>query len=196
MKVIRTPDTKPQKIISVYPLETIDASVSMQTNNIVKVQPNNFLLDNKIKTVLNSNSSSLLELNKPNISPKNNIINPNNHVIHNEINTFQEKSLVRRSESLKNDVVAVNISYSDPEKADSETNIDLTSTKIIAIDKLRASRHHNVSTMPSRSGARNILLDNAQTIAPLLLTKTTKVKENIIQTQGGNTDTSSENMLR
>lgn len=190
MKVVRTTET--QKIIPVYPLENVDASITSQTNNVVKVQPNNFLIDNKLKTMSNSNSSSLIDLNKSNYSPKNNLINPNNHVINNEINTFQDISFMR-TESLKVNTASTIKFKSNPEKADSETNIDITSTKNVLTDKLRASRHHHSSTTPSHGGTRNILLDNAQNVTPFVLP--TKPRESI-NAETTNTESSSENVLR
>lgn len=195
MKVVRTPEAKTHKIVPVYPLENIEAPVITQNNNVVKVQPNNFLIDNKLITLSNSNSSSSLDLNKSNNSPKNNLINPNNHVINNEINTFQDISYLRKSDGLRLNNI---ISNSDPEKADSETNVDITSMKNIISENLRASRHHHEDSMvvPSQSGTRNILLDNAQNIASIVLTKTAKMKNDIVQQETTNTEASSENMLR
>lgn len=194
MKVVRTPENNSQKVVPVYPLEAIDAPASTQTNNIVKVQPNNFLIDNKLKIHSNSNSSSLIDFNKSNYSPKNNLINPNNHVINNEINTFQDISYIRKADSLRQQTLTANILKSDQEKADSETNVDITSTKNIGT-KLRASKQQG-ATILSHVGTRNILLDNAHNITPMVLTKTTKNKEIVVQSEMANTETSSENMLR
>lgn len=216
MKVIRT-ESKVPKIIPVYPLETIDAPPSIQTtHNVVKVQPNNFLVDNKLHTLSNSNSSSLIDLNKSsssNHSPKNKLINPNNHVMNNEINAFHVAPLNANGNAnanvnassmsakpIKSAAAAAAAAMS--EKADSETNIDVTSRKNIVSDKSGASRLVHVPKTstplaPSSGVARNILLDNAQNVAPIVSTKT-KTKENVIvQVQSEeNTETSSENMLR
>lgn len=184
MKVVKA-ESKIPKVIPVYPLETIDIPATTQnTHNVVKVQPNNFLIDNKLQTLSNSNSSSLLDLNKSNQTPKIKLINPNSHIINNEVNALHVTPLA----------LALNVSpKSDTEKADSETNIDVTSAKNIISDKSRASRLVHVPKTRSSGGARNILLDNAQNVPPIVLTKL-KTRENIVQSEE-HTDTSSENML-
>lgn len=195
MKVIRTQETKAQKVVPVYPLESIDVPITI--NNVAKVQPNNFLADNKSKNATirnNSNSSSLIDLNKSNYSIKN--INPNNQVTNNEINVFQDISFVKRTENLRHHSNVPHVVNSDPEKADSETNVDVTSTKNIESYKSNASKCTRDVVAPSHgTGARNILLDNAQNIAPILLTKPAKAKEDVVQLDT-NTETSSENIPR
>lgn len=192
MKVVSTSENKTQKVVSIYPLENFDIPVSTSSNIVVKVQPNNFLLDNK-QVHSNSNSSSSLDLNKSNYSPKN---NPNSHVINNEINTFQDVAhLIRVGSGRHHNTTTV--IKSDPEKADSETNVDITSTKNIkSEEKIRSSKQIKDSTTPSRESTRNILFDNAQNITPIVLTKITKTKEEIVKQEMTNTESSSENMLR
>ncbi|XP_018574352.1 uncharacterized protein LOC108913306 [Anoplophora glabripennis] len=76
MKIVRSSDFKNNKNVPTS-LETVDLTPGV--NNIVKVQPNNFLNDTKSST--NSN-----------VSPKNSVINPNNHVISNELRVYQDGS--------------------------------------------------------------------------------------------------------
>lgn len=195
LKIVRTPETKSQKVVPVYPLENLDTlNVATQSNNVVKVQPNNFLIDNKFKTVPNSNGSSTLDLNKSNYSPKNNLTNPNNHITNNEILTCEDVTYVARNDTLIHRAITTKVSKSDPEKAESETNVDVTSSKNLPTDQSRASTFHQILMNPA--GARNILLDNTDNRAAIVLTKTIKIKENVVQLDTTNTETSSENMLR
>lgn len=132
--MVRNPEAKP--------LETMES-------NVVKVQPNNFLINNE------SNNSSLIDLssnltNSSNLSPK----NFSNTVIH-ERNQPLHHYLCKESSPAF-------------EKSDYENNIDKSSAKNTSSDRLKGPRF---CSMRLQSGSRNILLDNAQNnIAPVLYT--------------------------
>ncbi|KAJ8966564.1 hypothetical protein NQ314_003459 [Rhamnusium bicolor] len=186
MKLIGS-DLKTNKFVPVYPLDAIESPVTTQSsNNIVKVQPNNFLIDNK--TI--SNNSSLIDLNKSmpnqNLSPKNKVVNPNIPVIGSEIKTYQEVTFIKVNEILNKNTLNMDhhrlCDKSSPsfeiettsEKADSEKNIDRTSAKNNSFENLKGPRY---CSMRMQTGTRNILLDNAHNnIAPVLYTRSHKVK--------------------
>lgn len=131
-------------------VRNIDVKMETVESNVVKVQPNNCLINNE------STNSSLIDLssnltNSSNVSPK---------IVINTVITDKNKSehhyLCKKS----------SLTY---EKSDCENNTDKSSAKNTSSDQLKGPRY---CSMRLQSGTRNILLDNAHNnIPPVLYTR-------------------------
>ncbi|CAH0547716.1 unnamed protein product [Brassicogethes aeneus] len=123
---------------------TIEAVETSQQQNVVKVQPNNFLLDNKSKTTSN-NSTCPVDLITP-ISPKNDLSNSNQQLLNGPEVMFYNVNEVKKSPKIEN------TQYE--EKRDTE--------------KVVGPRY---CSMRTQVGSSNILLDNTSgNVAPVLYT--------------------------
>lgn len=171
MKIVRNNDFKANKIMP----------ASHQTSDlktIVKIQPDNFLKENK--SISNSNHSSSKEFDKilhnQNVSPKSNVTNPNNHVISNDLRLYQDVKFIRDNELLnkKNFKIGQKLVESAPprssansEKSEPEEDVDKSNTK-----------NKDYCSLHIQSATRNILLDNAHNnVAPVLYAQSHKIKK-------------------
>ncbi|CAH1119674.1 unnamed protein product [Phaedon cochleariae] len=187
--IVRNPEPKSQKVVPIYPLETLD-TIPPTNQNIVKVQPNNFLLDKKSKS--SSVSSSLIDLNQT--SPK---TSTNNLLIHIAPKTHQDFSVQIANEKQEHhrlcDKSALTYEVDlTSEKSDTEINDDVTSAKN------SSPKGPRYCSMRVQSGSKNILLDNAHNnIAPVLYTRSHKIKmESRAQTyDSSDTETSGEKLI-
>lgn len=169
MKIVRNSDFKTNKNIPVSH-ETVDINTGV--NNIVKVQPNNFLNDNK--STANSNHSNSKELDKiinENVSPKSNIIDPSNYMISNEFRICQDVTFTNDNELLnkKN-------SETDQKLCESMSPRSQASSEKAELEKDRDIKNKDYSSVHIQSATRNILLDNAHNVAPVLYSKSHKIK--------------------
>lgn len=169
MKIVRNSDFKTNKNIPVSH-ETVDINTGV--NNIVKVQPNNFLNDNK--STANSNHSNSKELDKiinENVSPKSNIIDPSNYMISNEFRICQDVTFTNDNELLnkKN-------SETDQKLCESMSPRSQASSEKAELEKDRDIENKDYSSVHIQSATRNILLDNAHNVAPVLYSKSHKIK--------------------
>ncbi|KAG5897859.1 hypothetical protein JTB14_024893 [Gonioctena quinquepunctata] len=182
IKIVRNTEPKSHRVVPIYPLETLESTATQTTYNVVKVQPNNFLIE---KSKMSSKSSSLIDSNKASpktdVIPKNTETEPQGVVL-----LVNEKSDHHRlcDKSQPSYELECNI-----EKAESERNEDKTSAKNAS---LKGPRY---CSMRLQTGTKNILLDNAHNnVAPILYTRSHKVKHEVAAQpdESSNTETSNE----
>lgn len=178
MKIVRG-NEKLQTVVPIYPLENMDSNqIPQLPSNIVKVQPNNFLVEEDLKS--SSAHSSVTNLNSQTSSPKANLMNPNNHVISSGI-TNQDNAVKKVSSKMS---LVTPISTSEDstvsEKHVSEVNVDRSSAKNNSTEMPKGLKCNSNQV---QSGTKNILLDNAQSnIAPILYTRAHKRSEDTVLT--------------
>nr|XP_023017471.1 uncharacterized protein LOC111506581 [Leptinotarsa decemlineata] len=174
VQIVRNTDSKTNRVVPIYPLESLETTATQTSYNIVKVQPNNFLLD---KSKMSSKNSSLTDSNRS--SPKTDGI-PN-------IFSKSSETLVKKNNTHRlcdkidpNHEIELNL-----EKADSEKNEDKVSAKTTS------PKGPRYCSMRVQTGTKNILLDNAHNnVAPILYTRSHKVAAQ--KEESSNTETSSE----
>ncbi|KAJ8973646.1 hypothetical protein NQ317_002920 [Molorchus minor] len=163
LKVLKNNDLKAHKC----PIDSADMPAAVQT--IVKVQPNNFLLD---RTKSNSHSSSLIDLhqNPKNDSPQS---KPNIHpgnAMNTEIKTYQDMSYTNLNDNLKVSTVKSVQHHQLCDQSAPSYELESALEKADMLKKMYCS-------MRMQTGTRNILLDNAHNnIAPVLYTRSHKIK--------------------
>lgn len=168
--------------------------------NVVKVQPNNFLVE---KSKSNSSTSSLIDLSTPQHSvPTPKSINSNIHIIGSELNispniTFKN---INENASVKEHHRLCNKSspkFEIPVEKSAEVE-ELASAKNISSstnnNNLRGPRY---CSMLVQSGSKNILLDNAHNnVAPVLYTRSHKIRsEDKAQTLTGSKNDSAASSM-
>lgn len=171
-KIVLVKSDSNVKKIPIYPNESSDVGQQANGNNIVKVQPNNFLTDETV----NVNDSNIIDAESNNI-----LLNSDKKIGHPEVNFFS----VNEGKSRKSPKLGIKLEHhhlcnnktSPSYEIDlnrENTESDTTSAKNDSSDNLKGPRY---CSMRVQTGTKNILLDNAHNnIAPVLYKRHLKLK--------------------